>query len=62
MEFYNPLFYDKEVTLNEETGERTFHFKPKILENGVHKYWDCRDRGDWSEIPRIYDDDCEPFY
>ena len=30
----------------------------QLIEN---KYWDLRDKRDWSEIPNIYKDDCKPF-
>lgn len=56
-ELYTPRFFIREITVDEETGKKKYHYRP----NG-NKYWEQREKGDWSDVPRIFDDDCEPFF
>jgi oxysterol-binding protein-related protein 3/6/7 len=56
--FYTPRFFTKESNINALTGKIDYIYKP--IDNG-NKYWNMREKGDWSELPKIFDDDCEPF-
>lgn len=56
-ELYTPRFFIREISIDPETGKKLYHYRP----NGT-KYWDQRDQNDWSDVPRIFDDDCEPFF
>jgi len=56
--YYTP-FYFKESThpLNDEPY---YEFVQKNSRGS--NYWQDRDRGDWSHLPNIWDDDCKPFH
>ena len=55
--FYNPKFFDKHETLD-QNGKLGYKYTPKA----DNLYWRLREAQDWSTIPRIFDNDCEPFY
>jgi hypothetical protein len=49
--YYNPKYFIK----TQEEGK--YFYRP----NG-DKYWEEREKGEWKNAPRIFEDDCEPFY
>lgn len=55
-EFYNPKFFIKEETTDKK-GNPTFTYR----KNG-NLYWELREKQDWSSLPRIFEDDCLPFF
>jgi len=62
-EFYQPKFFTKR--LNPENSSGGSKNIPKYLydfNEGEQSYWCRRDQGQWEGIPRIYSDDCPPFF
>ena len=57
-EYYTPKYFRKSV--HPKTGDTVYSFIEKN-ERGSN-YWMDRDKQSWSHLPRIFDDDCEPFY
>jgi hypothetical protein len=57
--FYTPKFFDKELKGTKK--EKQYVYTPKAGE-GSHLYWSLRETANWASQPRIFDDDCEPFY
>lgn len=55
--FYNPQYFTREAVKDSKTGKVEYLYK-----SNVDKYWEMRSRNDWSSTPRIYDDDCAPYY
>jgi hypothetical protein len=55
-EMYTPRFFIRDVNIDSENGKKIFSYKP--IKN---KYWEEREKGTWENVPRIYDDDCQPF-
>ena len=53
---YTPRFFIRDVNIDSESGKKIFSYKP--IKN---KYWEEREKGTWENVPRIYDDDCQPF-
>ena len=51
--FYKPKFFDK----GEIDGKLKFEFQPKV---GI--YWEKRERQDWADQPKIFEDDIKPFF
>jgi hypothetical protein len=47
------MFFKKDFDAKEET----YNYSPK-----GNLYWELREKQDWSQVPRIFLDDCEPFY
>lgn len=56
-ELYKPRFFIREITVDPETGKKSYFYRP----DGT-KYWEMRDKGEWEGVPRIFEDDCEPFF
>lgn len=54
--YYQPRYFRKVVKSNPD-GSKDYRYEP-----AVEQYWTAREKGDWRCAPRIYDDDCEPFY
>ena len=54
--FHAPRYFDKVVT-EDSNGAKIYTYTP-----ATKHYWEARDRGDWSKAPRIYDDNCAPFF
>ena len=56
--FYCPKFFDKEIVSTDPKGKVTYFYRPKPGD----LYWRMREQGEWSSLPRIFEDDCPPFY
>ena len=54
---YTPRFFERITQIDPKTSKKTFSYKP--IKN---KYWEEREKGTWENDPRIFDDDCEPFF
>ena len=56
--YYSPKYF-REAT-HGLTGNKFYEY----LERNKYgsNYWNDRDKGTWSHMPRIYEDDCEPFF
>ena len=54
--YHTPKFFTKTVTQNPETGKTEYDWTP----NG--KYWKMRETGNWAGVPKIFDNNQEPFY
>ena len=55
--YYSPKFFEK--TTHPVSGEEMYALKDK---EGGRNYWRDRDEGVWKHMPKIYEDDCEPFH
>jgi hypothetical protein len=51
--YYEPRFFQKQY----DAATKTYKYLPR-----GNLYWELREKQDWSSVPRIFDDDCEPFY
>mmetsp|Transcript_17862 Transcript_17862/g.30323 ORF Transcript_17862/g.30323 Transcript_17862/m.30323 type:complete len:145 (+) Transcript_17862:2607-3041(+) len=61
-DFYTPRFFTKvKLEGSQKKGSKEPKFEYRLIK-GEKGYWERRERGDWTGIPRIFDDDCEPFY
>ena len=49
--YYNPKYFTKSIQGSE------YIYKPI-----GNKYWEDREKGGWNDAPRIFEDDCQPFY
>ena len=49
--YHRPQFFEKEEYKNEK-GVTEYIFK-----NKDNLYWQLREKGDWSQVPRIYEED-----
>ena len=70
--FYKPQFFDKIETVDNK-GNLKYWYEPKLITSPssspskehptfkTYQYWQQRESGNWT-APRIYQDDCEPFY
>ena len=56
--YYTPKFFRK--TKHRITGETFYELNSG--EDDGRNYWADREKGDWSHMPRLYEDDCEVFY
>jgi len=56
-EYYTPKFFTKQK-VEDKNGKAEYLYKPR--EDNL--YWELRERQDWSSLPHIFQDDCEPFY
>ena len=52
--YYEPKFF--KMKTHEVTGETVYEYKTD------DRYWQSRDKHDWSYMPKIYEDTCEPFH
>lgn len=60
--FYNPQYFEKRVIWQND-GSKSYWYEPKKSSKGnTYNYWEEREQANWSNAPRIYDDDCHPFY
>ena len=57
-EYYSPKYF--KLIKHPITGEEAYEFLEKNKYNS--NYWSDRDKGNWDHMPKIYDDECEPFY
>ena len=55
--FYEPQFFIKEAIRDKEGKIVDYIYK-----SNAAKYWEMRKKGDWSALPKIYEDDCVAFY
>ena len=55
--YYKPKYF--EMMTHPLTGDDFYILKEK---EGQRNYWKDRDNCDWGHMPKIYDEDCEPFY
>lgn len=62
--YYTPKFFEK--TEQVEGKKTVFTYKPRKSgpndEASQYLYWQMREQREWPGVPRIYDDDCDPFY
>lgn len=57
-DYYSPKYF--KLINHPITGEEAYEFLEKNKNNS--NYWLDRDKGNWDHMPKIYDDECEPFY
>jgi hypothetical protein len=57
-DYYTPVYFGRVV--HPVTGEEIYDF----LETNKHgsNYWKDRELGKWDHLPRVFEDDCKPFY
>lgn len=60
--FYTPTFFQKNVTVDAK-GNKKYLYEPIPSQDqpDSYLYWEMRDQNNW-KVPRIFEDDCEPFY
>lgn len=51
--FYNPKFFIKEY----DAEAKRYNYRPQ-----GNLYWELREKQDWSSCPKIFEDNCPPFY
>ena len=56
--FYEPKFFAKEIVNTDAKGKVSYFYRPKP----GNKYWEMREKQDWSSIPPIFEDNCPAFY
>ena len=60
--FYNPKFFTK-TSSKDKKGKLKYHYTPKMSEDqSEFLYWSMRDKKDWQAMPKLFEDNCEPFY
>lgn len=60
--FYKPQYFEKRIIWQND-GMKSYWYEPKKSQKGnTYLYWEERELGKWSNAPRIFDDDCAPFY
>lgn len=60
--FYKPQYFEKRVIWSND-GVKNYTYEPKkSKKSNTYLYWEERDKGTWSNAPRIFDDACKPFY
>lgn len=60
---HDPTYYEPKYFVQQThpvTGDAYYDFQAKNRYNS--NYWSDRERGDFSHLPRIYEDGCEPFF
>jgi hypothetical protein len=57
-DYYNPLYF--KAANHYLNDEPYFEFVQKNKWDS--NYWQDRDKSDWSHLPKIWEDDCKPFY
>lgn len=56
--FYQPKFFKKEV--HPVTGNEFYQFQN--VNKYDSNYWQDRNQSSFEYLPKIFDEDCEPFY
>ena len=56
--FYQPRFFDKQTLGTDSAGKPRYMYRPKP----GNYYWQKREERDWSGVPHIFEDECQPFY
>jgi hypothetical protein len=57
--FYTPKFFNKAEKGTKK--DKKYVYTPKVGEGSL-LYWSLRETSNWASLPRIFEDDCEPFY